>query len=236
MSSLHTLVIIPTYEEADNIVPLVEQILAVDGALQVLVVDDASPDGTGALVESMAKRSPRVHVVRRSGKLGLGTALITGLRFGLDRGARWLITMDGDFSHDPRYLGALLAGMERFDLMIGSRYVPGGGTRDWPWSRRMLSLGANVVARAILSLPARDSTGGLRCYSRRCFEDFDPAAIRADGYSFQEEMLFHLHRRGARIGEIPIIFTDRRAGRSKISRREVWRAAATLVRLRLRGR
>ena len=219
---------LPTYNEAENVVDLVREVLATDPDLAVLVVDDASPDGTGRLVREEAERpqtAGRLHLVEREGKLGLGTAYLAGFRYGLDHGYERILTMDCDFSHKPRYLPALLAGMADHDMMIGSRYVPGGGIENWPWHRKFLSGFANVYTRLLLRLPVRDCTSGFRCYGREVLERVDPFAVRSSGYSFLEEMVWRVQRAGFRIGETPIVFEDRQRGQSKIDGSEIWRAA-----------
>lgn len=233
---MRPLVSIPTYNEAENIEPLVREILALEIGAHIYVVDDNSPDGTGALADRLAAETGRVTVLHRPKKMGLGSAHIAGFLYGLASGADCVITMDADFSHAPSVLPQLVAGMSGADVMIGSRYIPGGNTENWSLWRRALSRTANIVARSMLRLPAADCTGGLRCYGRRVLEAIDPHLIQSDGYSFQEEMLFHCHRAGFRIGEIPITFIDRRFGQSKISRKEVHRAFTTILRLATRGR
>ena len=230
---MDVLVVIPTYNEADNIRALLARLLALELDLQVLVVDDASPDGTGGIVDELMRDEPRVHVLHREAKLGVGAAYAAGMSWGLERGARYLVTMDGDFSHDPDYVPALVAGMEEHDVMIGSRYVAGGGCESWGIGRRFLSHTANAVARSVLALPIRDCTAGMRCYSRRVLECIDPASVRSHGYSYLQEMIYRVHRAGFRIGEHPIIFVDRRAGESKISKTEIVKGVWTLARLRL---
>jgi dolichol-phosphate mannosyltransferase len=220
-----TLVVLPTYDEAENILSLTEQILDVSPDIDVLVVDDNSPDGTGRLVADHARQEPRLHLIRRSGKLGLGTAYLAGFRHGLDNGYSRIFTMDADFSHNPRYIPQMLALMEHRDLVIGSRYVPGGGIKNWPVHRRLLSFVANFYARTLLRLPVRDCTSGFRCYSAQVLVAVEPFDTRASGYSFLEEMAVRVFRAGFRIGEIPIIFENRRAGSSKIDSREIYRAA-----------
>lgn len=232
---MKTAVVIPTYNEAENLRPLALEILALLPEAEIVVVDDASPDGTGGIADELARQTGRVHAIHRRGKLGLGSANTAGIKFALERSAENIITMDADYSHHPRYLPTLLLGMDRVDVMIGSRYVPGGGLEHWPIHRRLLSKTANWVSRLLLALPAKDSTAGLRCYSRRVFERVDPAAVKSEGYSYQEEMLFLIFKAGLRIGETPIIFADRVKGRSKISRKEVVKAVLTLIRLRWRG-
>lgn len=227
------LVIIPTYNEAENIGHLLPQILD-DARLSVLVVDDGSPDGTGQLVAAQAEHNPRIHLIQRSGKQGLGTAYIAGFRYALERGAHYIFEMDADFSHDPRYLPDLLHAAETtYDLVIGSRYIPGGGTTDWGLLRQLISRGGNLYARLILGLPLADMTGGFRCYRRRALEAIALDRIRSNGYSFQIEMAYRVHQAGLRVGEIPIIFPDRRVGASKMNRQIVIEALINVVRLRL---
>jgi len=234
-------VIVPTYNERENIESLARQLLALPVDLQVVIVDDNSPDGTGALADGLAAAHPgRVSVVHRAGKLGLGTAYVAGFRRALADGADWVLTMDADFSHHPRYVPALLERAEAgSDLVIGSRYVRGGGTRGCTVPRILLSWGANAFARAMLGLRAHDATAGFRCYRREVLTSVDPASIRSSGYSFLIEMLYRAQRRGWRIAEVPIVFDNRRLGQSKISRSEIVRALQTVLRLaaaRLRGR
>jgi glycosyltransferase involved in cell wall biosynthesis len=237
--------VLPTYNERENLPPLLKAIQALPTPIHVIVVDDNSPDGTGALADELAALSagrgpvmsveeaysPSVEVIHRSAKLGLGTAYADGFRRALSRGADLILTMDADFSHDPRYIPALLEASHRFDLVIGSRYVPGGGVRDWELRRRVLSRGANGIAHVLLSLHARDCTAGFRCYRRRVLETVDLEAIRANGYSYLIEMLYHCQHLGFKIGEVPIVFTDRRRGQSKISQKEITKAIRTVLRL-----
>jgi dolichol-phosphate mannosyltransferase len=232
--SARALVVLPTYNEAENVLPLVRAILAVDAALDVLVVDDASPDGTGDLVERESRQEPRVNLLRRAAKLGLGTAYLAGFRFGLDRGYQRVFTMDCDGSHHPRYIPAMLAALADHDVVIGSRYVPGGGISNWSPHRRVLSAFANFYARVLLRLPVRDCTSGFRVYSRQVLETVDPFAIRSSGYSFLEEMAWRVARCGFRIGEVPIVFEQRSLGVSKIDSSEIWLAAWRVLVLALR--
>jgi len=227
-------IIIPTYNESDNIPTLVGQILALPLDARVIVVDDNSPDGTGELVDTLSAREPRVRAVHRPAKLGLGTAHIAGMRqafaFNLDP----IVTMDADFSHHPRYIPNLLAGLINYDVMIGSRYVPGGGTRFFSVKRQILSNSANFFARSMLNLKATDCTAGFRAYRRPVLESIDLDHIFSNGYSFLIEMLFLCQAHGWRVGESPIIYEDRRAGASKISRAEIYKATYTVLRLAYR--
>jgi dolichol-phosphate mannosyltransferase len=226
-------VVIPTYNERENIAALLPRILALP-RFRVLVVDDSSPDGTGQVVSRLAESDPRVALMQRPGKLGLGTAYVAGFRQALADGAEFIFEMDADFSHDPAYLPALLASAEqRYDLVIGSRYVAGGGTTDWGYVRRMISRGGNLYARAILGLAVMDGTGGFRCYRRRVLDAIDLGRVQSNGYSFQIEMAYRALCAGYRVGEIPIVFPDRRVGRSKMSRRIVLEALVTVWRLRI---
>jgi dolichol-phosphate mannosyltransferase len=222
---VRTLVILPTYDEAENVLPLCREILASAPDLDALVVDDNSPDGTGDLVEKARRKEPRLHLLRRAAKLGLGSAYLAGFRFGLDHGYQRILTMDCDGSHDPSYLPAILAAAEGHDMVIGSRYVPGGGIVNWPRYRRWLSAFANLYTRILLRLPMHDNTSGFRCYGRVVLETVDPFRIRASGYSFLEEMAWRVQRAGFRIAEVPIVFEERRRGVSKIDSLEIYRAA-----------
>jgi dolichol-phosphate mannosyltransferase len=226
--------ILPTYNECDNLPLMVAAIQALPDPIHLLIVDDNSPDGTGALADALAAASPRMQVIHRSGKLGLGTAYTTGFQTALAQNADLIITMDADFSHDPKYLPALLEASRRFDVAIGSRYIPSGGVRDWGPERRALSRGANAIAHRVLGLKARDCTAGFRCYRRAVLEAIDPASIRAEGYSYLIEMLFRCQRAGFSIGETPIIFADRKLGSSKISQTELIKAGFTVLRLACR--
>lgn len=223
------LVVIPTYNERDNIDGLLGELLAVSPWLNVLVVDDASPDGTGLAVDSWANRDSRIHVLHRARKLGLGTAYRDGFRWGLEHGYDALLEMDADFSHSPSYIPALIAGCVQADLVIGSRYVEGGGTRGWGWHRRLLSSSANLFARVMLGLPVKDCTAGFRCYRAAILTRIGPDSILAEGYSFQVEMLVRVLRTGGSVKEIPILFEERRRGSSKISRGEILRAIQTIL-------
>lgn len=226
-------VVIPTYNEYENIGALIASILQYQ-RFRVLVVDDNSPDGTGELVKTLAQHEPRLELVSRPGKLGLGTAYLAGFRRALAEGAQFIFAMDADLSHDPRYLPRLLQAAEtRYDLVLGSRYVRGGGTTDWGLLRRIISRGGNIYAGLILGLLVADGTGGFRCYRRRVLEGVDLPAVRSNGYAFQIEMVYRSQRAGFHIGEVPIIFPDRRVGKSKMSRRIVAEALINVWRLRM---
>jgi dolichol-phosphate mannosyltransferase len=207
------------------VLPLSADVLSRDPSLEVLVVDDNSPDGTGDLVEEAARQEPRLHLLRRPGKLGLGSAYLAGFRFALDDGADLILTMDCDYSHHPRYLPAILEAMRNADMVVGSRYVAGGGVVNWALRRRLLSRFANFYTRLLLRVPVRDCTAGFRCYRRQVLLDVDPFSIRSSGYSFLEEMVWLVHSHGFRIAEVPIVFEDRTRGDSKIDSREIYRAA-----------
>ncbi len=222
------LVSVATYNERDNLAGLVAAIHAELPHADVLVTDDNSPDGTGDLADDLGRADPRVHVVHRSGKLGLGTAILAGMRFAIDRGYDLFLNLDADFSHPPRYLRWLVAGMRDHDVMIGSRYVPGGGTVNWPWTRRLMSRAINVFVRLVLRLPVRDASGGFRCYRVSLLRRADIAGVRSRGYSFQQEVLYRCFQAGARIGEFPIVFENRKAGASKVSVRESVRSLGML--------
>ncbi|TET52873.1 MAG: polyprenol monophosphomannose synthase, partial [Anaerolineales bacterium] len=219
-------VIVPTYNERENIEALARELLDLRVGAHVIVVDDNSPDGTGELADGLAKASGgRVSVIHRAGKLGLGTAYLAGFGRALAEGADLICTMDADFSHNPRYIPAMVDKIaEGYDLVIGSRYVRGGGAAGCQFHRRVLSWASNAFARVVLSLHAHDTTAGFRCYRREVLEGMDLDAIKASGYSFLIEMLFRVERSGWRVGEVPIIFENRRLGQSKISQDEVTKA------------
>jgi dolichol-phosphate mannosyltransferase len=230
------LVIVPTYNERFNIARLIPAILAQDPSLEVLVVDDASPDGTGAIVDSIAANNPRVHVIHREGKLGLGTAYIEGFRWALERKYDLVFEMDADFSHNPERLPEFLQAIKEADLVLGSRYQDGHvNVVNWPMSRLFLSYAANVYARAVTGLPIFDTTGGFKCFRRNVLESIDLNAVKSNGYAFQIEMSFRVWKRGFRLVEIPIIFVDRTEGVSKMSKKIVREAVWMVWRLRWWG-
>ncbi len=227
-------VIIPTYNERENLLPLTRELLALEQVNYLIIVDDNSPDGTGELADELAQKEPRIVVVHRPGKQGLGRAYVAGFRRATELGADVIITMDADFSHHPRYIPAMLDKLNMpCDIVIGSRYIPGGGTRHWGIERQFLSAGANMVARLSLGLRAHDCTAGFRAYRRRVLESIPLDDIRSNGYSFLVEMLYRCQRAGFRVEEVPIIFEDRQHGQSKISQEEIFKAMLTVFRLAL---
>ena len=228
------LVIIPTYNELNNLQLIVPQVLEQDPRLEVLVVDDNSPDGTGRVADEMAGTNPRIHVLHRPGKLGLGTAYLAGFRWALDRDYAFVFEMDADFSHDPKHLPQFLAAIEDADLVLGSRYLGGRVTVvNWPMPRLLLSYFANIYARVVTGVRLGDATGGFKCFRRRVLEGIDLGAVRSNGYAFQIEMSTRAARRGFRIVEIPIVFVDRTDGVSKMSKSIVREAVWMVWRLRL---
>lgn len=229
------LVVVPTYNESANLPLIVPEILAQDPRLHVLVVDDNSPDGTGALADRLAAADPRVQVLHRPGKGGLGKAYLAGFRWALERDYELVFEMDADFSHDPKFLGKFLQAVEEADLVIGSRYKTGVNVINWPISRLLLSLGANQYARWITGLPIMDSTGGFKCFRRRVLEAIDFERVRSNGYAFQIEMSFRAWKKGFRLVEIPIVFTDRVEGQSKMNKRIVREAIWMVWWLRLKA-
>lgn len=228
---LETCVIVPTFNEKDNITDLVRQILALPINAHVIIVDDNSPDGTGQIADELAEQCERVQVIHRMGKLGLGTAYIAGFKKGLADGAERLITMDADFSHNPAYIPRLVELANFYHITIGSRYIPQGGVVNWGLQRRFLSWGANLFARTVLGLKANDCTAGFRCYHREVLLNIELSQIFSNGYSFLVEMIFKCQRLGFTVGEIPIIFANRERGQSKISHREIYKAMYTVMRL-----
>ena len=231
--SERALVIIPTYNERRNIERIVELVLAQDVRLETLVVDDNSPDGTGEIVDRIASSNPRVHALHRQGKLGLGTAYVAGFSWALEHSYDLIFEMDADFSHDPAHLPQFLRAIEGADLVLGSRYRNGKVTVvNWPISRLMLSYAANMYARAVTGLRLWDSTGGFKCFRREVLQSIDLSQVRSNGYAFQIELSFRAWKRGYRIVEIPIVFTDRTEGESKMNTGIIWEAIFMVWRLR----
>lgn len=232
-----TLIIIPTYNEIENLPRMIPALEALDLGLEVLIVDDGSPDGTAARVRDAQRHSPnRIHLIERSGKLGLGTAYIAGFRFALENGFTYICEMDADLSHNPADLPRLIEPVRRdvADVAVGSRYVGGVRVMNWPLSRLMISYGASVYTRIITRLPVYDVTAGFKCYHRRVLEAIDLDRVRSNGYSFQVEMKYRAWRKGFRVIEVPIIFTERTEGQSKMSKAIVREAALKVWELRLR--
>lgn len=232
---IKALVIVPTYNEAENVRELVPAILSQGPEFEVLIVDDNSSDGTGAIVEEMSHAEPRLHVLHRPGKMGLGTAYVDGFRYALQRDYDFVFEMDADFSHDPNSLPDFLraAGADNADLVLGSRYLNGVTVVNWPLSRLILSYGANVYTKLITWMPVNDATGGFKCFRRRVLESLDLNRVHSDGYGFQIEMSFKAWRKKFRLKEIPITFTDRRVGISKMNRKIIWEAMWLVWRLRI---
>jgi dolichol-phosphate mannosyltransferase len=228
------LLVVPTYNERDNVEEVARHFLAPIAGTELLFVDDNSPDGTGEVLDRLAAADPRVHVLHRPGKLGLGTAYLDGFRWGLGRGFEYLFEMDADFSHDPTYLPGMLDRATRdADVVIGSRYVAGGGTRNWGAGRKLISRGGSLYARTILGVDLRDLTSGFICWRRSALEALDLDAIKSNGYSFQIEMKYRALEAGLRVVEVPIVFVDRRVGQSKMSRRIFAEALGMVWKLRL---
>jgi dolichol-phosphate mannosyltransferase len=223
------LVIIPTYNERDNVEPITRAALAADDRIDVLVVDDNSPDGTGELADQLAAKEPRIQVLHRAKKEGLGRAYLHAFAWGLEHGYEYLIEMDADFSHDPKYLPTMLDAAEHgADLVIGSRYVRGGGTVNWGPGRKIISRGGSLYARTILGVGIRDLTAGFQCFRRAVLQAIDLGAVKSTGYAFQIELKYRALKAGFRLEEIPIIFEDRRVGQSKMSRK-IFVEALTMV-------
>jgi dolichol-phosphate mannosyltransferase len=236
MTARKALVCLPTYNEAENVRPMTAAILAAAPAVEILVVDDASPDGTGRIADELAAAEPRIHVLHRAGKEGLGKAYLAAFAWALARDYGLILEMDCDFSHDPKYLpGMLAAAGGDADLVLGSRYVPGGGTVNWGLGRKIMSRGGSLYARTILGLRVRDLTGGFKCFRREVLEAIDLGTVECSGYAFQVELTYRAVRRGFRVAEIPIVFEDRRVGQSKMSRRILFEAIRKVWSIRFSG-
>jgi len=227
------MVVVPTYNERGNLEPLVERILALGDEFYVTIVDDNSPDGTGAIADALANARPRVHVIHREGKLGLGTAYITGFRYALGSGADYVLQMDADFSHSPEALPQFIDFMQYYDVVVGSRYLNGLRVVDWPLNRLFISLAANLYARWVTGLPLRDCTSGFKCFKREVLEKIVLDDVLANGYAFQVEMNFRALRMGYRIGELPITFFERSVGESKMSSHIATQAFTEILRMRI---
>lgn len=233
---MKTLIVIPTYNERGNIERLVDDILRSEPSLDLLIIDDNSPDGTGQVADEIHSRLPQVSVLHRPGKLGLGTAYIQGFQSALQGGYDLVFEMDADFSHDPTFLPRFLAAaQDGADLVIGSRYIPGGATPNWSPLRRFISGGGNIFARAVLGIPFHDCTSGYRCYRTRALATLNLDQVRSQGYAFQVEMAYAMWKSGYRVREVPIVFEDRRVGQSKMSRAIFLEAFSWVVNTRLKG-
>lgn len=227
------LVLLPTYNEKENIERIIPLILKQDDRLFILVIDDNSPDGTGEIADRISEENPRVFVLHREKKEGLGQAYIAGFKWALERDYDYIFEMDADFSHDPKYLPDFLENIKEADIVLGSRYISGVNVVNWPMMRLLLSYYANAYTRFVTGLPLRDATGGFKCFRREVLEAVNFDEVRSNGYSFQIEMSFRAHKKGFKIKEIPIIFVDRTAGESKMSKKIVREAVIMVWRLRL---
>jgi dolichol-phosphate mannosyltransferase len=234
---MKAMVIIPTYNEKENITRLIPEVLKQHQDIEILVVDDNSPDGTGDLVEQVSRENPRVHLLRRAGKMGLGTAYLAGFRYSLERAdIDCVFEMDADFSHRPEYLPDFLKAIQSADVVLGSRYVKGGGVQNWGLIRQLISRGGSAFARLMLGLPVNDCTGGFRCYRREVLAAIDLSSISSEGFGFQVEMLNSCNRKGFKIVEVPIVFPDREQGTSKMSKKIFVEAFLLVCRLRFCSR
>ena len=229
---MKSIVVIPTYNEKENINRMIDTLFGLGLDLQILIVDDNSPDGTGKMVDERIKADSRVHVIHRAGKLGLGSAYCEGFTYAAKLDVDYILEMDADFSHDPSTIPRFLEKMKEYDVVIGSRYLEGANVVNWPLRRLILSYGANLYTRIITGLPLHDATGGFKCFRREVLADLDLDKIRADGYSFQIEVNFMCWKKGYRLGEIPIVFTDRFHGTSKMSKKIIWEAVWMVWKLR----
>lgn len=230
-----SLVVIPTYNEKDNISLIIPEVLRQDSCLEVLVVDDGSPDGTGDIVEAMSVENPKIHLIRRAGKMGLGSAYVAGFKWALERDYERVFEMDADFSHKPSDLPRLLLAAEDADLVLGSRYNEKKiGVVNWDWKRLLLSYFANLYTRLVTGLPVKDATGGFKCFRRIALESLDLSGMKSDGYCFQIETTFKIWKKGLRVKEIPIVFTDRVRGVSKMSGGIISEAFFLVLKLRFK--
>ena len=229
------LVVIPTYNEAENVKSIIPAILTVNAGVEVLVVDDNSPDGTAEVVKQMMESDSRVHLIKRNEKMGLGTAYVAGFKYAIEHCFDFVFEMDADSSHDAQEIPNFLSKMNSFDLVIGSRYRDGVRVLNWPVRRLLLSYFANVYTQIITGLPLKDATGGFKCFRRKVLESIDLDSIKSNGYSFQIEVSYKAWKKGFRLLEIPVVFVDRRVGTSKMSKSIVWEAVFMVWKLRLRS-
>ena len=230
---MKSLVIIPTYNERTNIDALIKEVLEQDGSIDILIIDDNSPDGTGELADTISKTNSKVKVIHREKKLGLGSAYVVGFKHAIQSGYDYIFEMDADFSHNPNRLPVFLDSVKDYDLIIGSRYLNGISVVNWPLRRLALSLMASYYVRIILGMPVKDCTSGFKCFTRKVLESIDLNRVKSDGYSFQIEMNYRAFKKGFKLGEIPIIFIDRHSGQSKMSRKIVWEALFVVWRLKI---
>ena len=231
--SVNALILVPTYNELDNVERLAKEIHRLTPDIHILFIDDSSPDGTAYLVKQMININDNIHILERPGKMGLGSAYVSGFKFALENGYEYIFQMDADFSHDPKELINFLKSMSDNDLILGSRYIKGVNVINWPLSRLLLSYFANVYTRLITGLPICDATGGFKCFRRSVLESIDLDKIKSNGYAFQIEMTFKVWRKGFRVKEIPIIFIDRVYGESKLSKKIMWEAIFMVWKLRI---
>ena len=229
------LVSIATYNEAGNLAPLISEIHKFVPHADVLVIDDNSPDGTGKIADELAATNRRIKVIHRSGKLGLGTAILAAMNHAMDHNYDYLQNLDADFSHPPRYLPGILAGMSKYDVMIGSRYVHGGGTQNWPLKRKIISRSVNTLVRILFRMPVKDASGAFRCYRVSKLRETRLDKVRSRGYSFQQEVLFRCYKAGCKLGEYPILFENQRAGSSKVNGKEAVRSIMMILYVGLRN-
>lgn len=229
------IVVIPTYNERENIEKMIHRLIELYPEIHILVVDDNSPDGTGEFVKAKSIDDERIHVLQRAGKLGLGTAYVAGFKFILARDYEYIIQMDADFSHDPKEVRSLLKAIEDNDLVIGSRYIQGVNVINWPMSRLLLSYFASIYTRVITGMPVMDATGGFKCFRRKVLESIKLDKVKSNGYSFQIEMNFKTYKKGFKIKEVPIVFMDRVEGVSKMSKKIVHEAVIMVWKLRFRS-
>lgn len=230
---MKSIVVIPTYNEIENIINIINAILDVKSDMHVLVVDDNSPDGTAGTVKEFAQTNPNVHIIVRAGKMGLGTAYCEGFAWALENGFEAIMEMDADFSHDPKEIPNFMEAIKEYDLVIGSRYSVGVNVVNWPLRRLILSYCANIYARVITGIPVHDATGGFKCFRADALKKIDLKKIKSNGYGFQIEMNFKLWKQGARIKEIPIIFIDRRSGVSKMNKKIIYEALFLVWKLKI---
>jgi dolichol-phosphate mannosyltransferase len=230
-----TLVVTPTYNEAENIQGLISEVLAEGSDVEILVVDDNSPDGTADIVSKLQSGNKRIHLLRRAGKMGLGTAYVAGFKYALEMGFDLVFEMDADFSHNPKEIPRFIEKMNGCDVVLGSRYTDGVRVVNWPIRRLILSYSANLYTRMVTGLPVHDATSGFKCFKRQVLEAMNLDRVRSNGYAFQIEMVFHAWKKGFKVCEHPIVFVDRRSGVSKMSRRIVYEAAFMVWRLKFRS-